>query len=132
MQFDPTSVQAFADARISRGRSENTVRGYKADLMVLLDEYGSCDAADEFDKVACAWLNRHRAEVKPSTTCRRLSSVRAFVRYAKWYCEGVADYSPPNPGKPVPHPIPEGIDGVVEMLRWVHPWEKDRRALIAL
>lgn len=51
----------------------------------------------------------------PKTTGRRISSLRSW---AKWAGLGVVldEYVPPSPARPVPHPIPEGMDGVRRMI----------------
>lgn len=69
-----------------------------------------------------------RATDSPKTTLRRITSIRSFGRWA-----GVAvlmDYRAPKPADPRPHPLPEGIDGVLTML--YEASTAHHRALIAL
>ncbi len=45
------------------------------------------------------------------TTGRRLTSLRSFARWAGWG-PILDDYDAPTPAKSVPHPLPEGMNGV--------------------
>jgi site-specific recombinase XerD len=84
---------------------------------------------DTFEDQAMKWLNATRKEAAPKTTGRRLTSLRAFAKWAGWEAV-LTDYSTPTPAKPVPHPLPEGIDGVRRML--VIAKYDNERALVAL
>lgn len=53
--------------------------------------------------------------MKPKTTGRRLTSLRAFVKWAKWPTM-LVDYYAPTPLKGDPHPLPEGMEGVRRMI----------------
>jgi integrase len=84
---------------------------------------------EDFEKLSGEWLTIHRKTLKPRTTNRRMTSLRAFAKWAGW---GVLldDYSAPNPGPSVPHPLPEGIAGVRRMIRAAAT--DQQRALVVL
>lgn len=56
-----------------------------------------------------------RKHVSPKTTGRRLTSLRAFAKWAKWG-EVLQDYNAPTPPRTIPHPLPEGIEGVYRLI----------------
>lgn len=84
---------------------------------------------DDFEEVGSNWLTANRNKVGPKTTCRRLTSLRAFARWAKWPVD-FSDYSAPTPLKGQPHPLPEGISGVRAMIAAAN--NERHKALIAL
>jgi len=49
------------------------------------------------------------------TTGRRLTSLRSFAKWAGWGSI-LEDYDAPTPAKSVPHPLPEGMDGVKRLI----------------
>jgi site-specific recombinase XerD len=110
------TIDRYRQWCIGRGRSENTVRAYTSDLKVFLTAAGERGEVTmtEFEELAMSWLNLTRAMASPKTTARRLTSVRGFAKWAGW---GVVleDYIAPTPGKTIPHPLPEGLDGVQRM-----------------
>ena len=55
-----------------------------------------------------------REETKPRTLNRRLASVRAFSKFAQ-LGDILHDFKAPTPQKSQPHPIEEGVKGVVAM-----------------
>ena len=81
---------------------------------MLLQETGKPIELDDLEELASYWLNLSRKSLAPKTIVRRITSVRAF---AKWAGLGpiLESYVAPVPGRPVPHPIPEGIEGVAAM-----------------
>lgn len=54
------------------------------------------------------WLNQTRATAAPKTTGRRLTSLRAFAKWAGWETE-LNEYRAPTPGKTIPHPLPDRL-----------------------
>jgi len=113
-----------------RGRSANTVRAYSTDLRMFLLAAGEDSISlDEFEEMAQSWLNMTRQKAKPKTTQRRLTSLRSFAMWAGM--EGVLkDYIPPQPGRAIAHPIPEGFSGIEAMIEVARTDEQ--RALVAL
>lgn len=109
------SIDQFRSWSLGRGQSQNTIKAYTSDLKEFLKAVGDEEIQmEEFEELARSWLNLKRTSVKPKTTGRRLTSLRNF---AKWTGEQnpIADYIVPTPGKPIPHPIPEGLEGVQRM-----------------
>lgn len=82
---------------------------------------------EDFEHLSQQWLNQTRAESAPKTTGRRLTSLRAFARWAKWETE-LHEYRAPTPSKTIPHPIPEGLEGLRRLLRVAS--NDEQRALI--
>lgn len=129
------SIQQFLNKMIANGLSQNTVRSYQADLelfSIWLNKYHSKHmqymTASELEPLAQEWLNKHRMIWSPATTCRRLSTLR---RYGTWMgASFLQDYRPPKPKEPTPHPIQEGIRGVVRMIE--SSKNPRHRALLAL
>lgn len=75
------------------------------------------------------YLNTGRRNWSAKTTCRKLTTFRSFGQWLG-FPTFLATYKPPTPAKPQPHPIPEGIAGVVAMIdRTRNPLHK---ALLAL
>jgi site-specific recombinase XerD len=126
----PESIERFRNWSIARGQSENTARAYSSDLREFLRATGETTISlDEYEELAMSWLNLTRKDVSPKTTGRRLTSLRAF---AKW--SGLAgclgDYRAPTPGKGVPHPIPERMEGIERLLMVAA--NAEQRALVGL
>lgn len=71
----------------------------------------------------------NRLKVAPKTLSRRLTSLRAFVRWAG-YREMLNDYRAPTPARSQPHPLPEGMDGVRRLIDVAK--NDSQRALVAL
>lgn len=111
------SVEFFGNRLTSKGKSPNTVKAYKADLTEFFRwvEFPYSVSASDFDDTAELWLNKFRRIVSPKTTGRRLTSLRAFARWAG-IPEPLEGYSAPVPARSIPHPIPERIEGVLAML----------------
>lgn len=71
----------------------------------------------------------NRKKVAPKTTGRRLTSLRSFARWAG-YSNVLSDYAAPTPAKGVPHPLPEGLEGIRKMIDVAT--NNRQKALIAL
>lgn len=124
------SIELFRSSLSERGKSTNTVKCYATDLRMFLKGLDSLQVPQEqFESQAMRWLNETRATTAPKTTCRRLTSLRAFAKWAGWG-NVLGEYSPPTPSRGTPHPLPEGIDGVERLLE-VCTNDK-QRALVAL
>lgn len=76
------------------------------------------------------WLTANRERVAAKTTGRRLTSLKAFARWAGWSRDELDEYIAPIPLKGQPHPIPEGMPGVRAML--AHAEKPKYKALVAL
>lgn len=62
-----------------------------------------------------SYLTSHREEFAPKTTGRKKTAFAAFCQWGG-YAEGMARYRAPTPAKPLPHPLPGGMDDVTDML----------------
>jgi integrase/recombinase XerC len=126
----PLLPSFVADLKL-RGLSEHTIRGYVSDLRTLL-AYAEMDILPhgDFFNAAATWLNDTRAEVAPTTTLRRLASLKAFAYWADWDTADLKRYKAPKPARAMPHPIEEGMDGVREMLK--HAYSLNEKLLVCL
>lgn len=130
MTVSLAAIDRFRSSLSARGRSDHTVKGYTTDLRMFLTELEETEIPlDEMEETAQNWLTGTRKLVAPKTTTRRITSLRAFARWA-----GIGpilmDYRAPTPAKSDPHPIPEGIAGVRTLID-AAPNNK-QKALIAL
>lgn len=124
------SIEQFRNSLLGKGRSEDTVKAYSTDLKVMLQELEESEIPpDEFVPTAERWLTANRKRVAAKTTGRRLTSLRAFGRWAG-YGEILKDYSAPTPLRGTPHPLPEGIDGVKRLIAEAR--NEKQQALVAL
>jgi site-specific recombinase XerD len=58
-----------------------------------------------------------------------MTSLKNFARWAKWP-NVLVEYIAPKPGKTIPHPIPEGSEGLLRMIE--HTKNAEQEALVAL
>jgi integrase/recombinase XerD len=124
------SIESFLLSLTARGRSEATIKAYGSDLRLFVEWAGPMPDTQNFEAVAAQWLNTFRPHWSPKTTNRRLTTLRAYARWARMETPDLDDYRPPVPGRAVPHPLPEGIPGV---LRIIEACRNDRqRAMVAL
>jgi site-specific recombinase XerD len=114
MTLTYVSIDQLLTSLTDRGRSQNTVKAYKADLLGFLEWADDSISDDQFESRASAYLNANRRVWKPKTTGRKLTALRS---YAKWagMPDALSDYTAPTPARPTPHPIPDGIEGVCRM-----------------
>lgn len=111
------SIERFRNWCSARGRSFNTTKGYCSDLNQFLKAIGEDSIPmEEFEELAMSWLNLTRYQMEPKTTGRRLTSLRAFGKWAG-LTNPLSDYIAPTPGRAIPHPLPEGPDGMRKMIR---------------
>lgn len=129
-------INEFADSLAAEGASELTMKSYKADLEGLFRRRcggGSSILSTDnkvFDHICATDLTTQaRLGLAPSTIRRRMA---AFRRYAIWEAGAsiLARYRAPVSAKPEPHPLPEGIPGVVSMID--HANTIHHKALVAL
>jgi len=81
------------------------------------------------ESLAKDWLQTHRDTWTPRTMKRKASALRAWARFMG-DPKFLAEYRLPKPPRPVPHPVAEGVDGVLDMI--VESKTPHHRALIAL
>lgn len=117
----------------AKGFSPNTIRAYRADLngwLTWLEDHGhDSDDWSTLELDAAAYLTAHRTTWAPKTTVRKLGAIRTWAK-ANDQPKFLVDYRPPTPGDPDPHPLDEGMDGIVLMCRLAPNHEQT--ALIAL
>lgn len=113
-----------------RGQSVHTLKAYSGDLRTFLLETNLTEVPREiYEETAMGWLTSNRRIVAPKTTSRRLTSLRAFPRWADWPAM-LADYSAPTAARAMPHPLPEGVEGVRRLIDCARA--ENQRSLIAL
>src|SRR5215217_283952 len=96
------SIDQFRTWLSVRGRSAHTVKSYASDLQMFLIEGGHSSVnISELEEAGMTWLTEKRAKLAPRTTQRRLTSLRAFAR---WAGQGqmFLDYKPPTALKHIP------------------------------
>lgn len=127
------SLEAIDQMRSSlsvRGKAANTVKAYATDLRMLLMELDRpAIPMEDLEEIGLTWLHENQANLSPRTTGRRLTSLRAFSRWAG-YGEYFLDYNAPTPAKGIPHPIPEGMAGVDRLVEVAR--DERHKALVAL
>lgn len=111
------TIDRYRQWCIGRGRSSNTAKAYTSDLREFLKAAGENGQIlfEEYEELAQSWLNLTRTTTAPKTTARRLTSLRGYAKWAGWI-PVLVEYIAPTPGKTIPHPIHEGIDGVRAMI----------------
>lgn len=127
------SIELLRPRLFVEGKSENTRRGYAGDARTFFEWLGSDTVSiEEFEYKAAEHLNycKDYADRKKSTTARRVSGLRGFAKYVYGIHNFLPRYSTPKVGPGVPHPLEEGIDGVLQMIDTASTAEE--RALIAL
>lgn len=113
------SVDAFLLHLERMGRSDLTVRAYRTDLTNALEAIPPLDNEDwtTVENAIAAYINQQRNTLAPKSLRRRLSALRGWAKHAGHPGTLLDGYKLPVPSAPQPHPIPEGIDGVVSMIR---------------
>lgn len=123
-------IDNFRSSLSAKGKSQQTVKAYSTDLrMLLLEMETESVDYEDFEDTALAWLTAGKGILAPKTTQRRLTSVKAFVKWADWPIS-FDDYIAPTPLKGQPHPVPEGIAGVKRMIEVART--EQQAALVAL
>lgn len=123
------TIELFRSSLYERGKAEHTIKAYSTDLRMLLKDTEETVDFDDLKSVGRYWLQKHRDELAPRTTARRLTALKAF---AEWIGQAhdFDDYQPPTPGRSFPHPLPEGIEGVRLLMQYCR--SEKHQALVAL
>lgn len=125
------SIDKFRSSLSVRGRSEHTMKAYCGDLKAfLLDCREPEISMEEFEELGMSWLQLNRRILAPKTTRRRLTSLRAFGKWAGMSGVALEEYAAPVPAKGQPHPVPEGMDGIRRIIEATD--NEKQRALVAL
>lgn len=109
------SIDAFLNTLTINAASANTIRAYRIDLSSALPYAASATDWASTEVALARYLNDARLTLAPKTIERRLGTFRVWARWAG-HPGLLANYRAPKPAPPQPHPIPEGIDGVVRMI----------------
>lgn len=132
------SIEVFRQYISDRGRGPATMKAYSADLRELLRWWAKVQGStiesvsltlEEFGRAALDFLRETRSECSAATTQRRVTTFRAWAR-SHGETNFLSDYKVPQRTRPIPHPLPEGVDGV-ELL-CDHARSQDEVALFAL
>lgn len=144
----PGSIDLFLGSLTVNGLSKNTVRAYQSDLKGWLTEFpskgpttytdpatGETDTRPpvwtraEVEASAAGHLTRGRSEWSASTTNRKLAALRKFGRWLG-FTDFLAEYKPPKPARGIAHPLPEGIQGILDMIEEAR--KPEHKALVTL
>jgi site-specific recombinase XerD len=124
------SIELFRGWLSVRGRSAHTVKSYTSDLRMCLQEVGASSVPlEELEETGMQWLQSKRTTLKPKTTTRRLTSLKAFASWTGMP-QAFSDFIPPVAGKPRPKPLKERFDGVRLMIEAADT--EDMKVVIAL
>src|SRR5690606_13107468 len=110
----PDCIDAFLSSLIVGGRSQNTVRAYRADLAPIRAKLPDSFDRDCLENVCAEHLTVGRGEWKNSAARRKVTACRqlgAFLGYKDF----LADYKQPPRPNHVAHPVPGLLDGVREL-----------------
>lgn len=128
--FTKASITSYLNSLATHGASEATIRAYGADLRGAHAATGDLFDWPTAEVEFARWLTDGRASWAPRTTARRLGTLRSFARWSGAPGSFLASYRPPKPAAAQPHPIAEGIDGVLRMIKSTR--NPKHRALCAL
>lgn len=113
------NIDQFVAHLLDNGASPNTARAYRTDLVGALEwldaQHVTRVSWRELEKLLARYLTEHRRTWAPKTTQRRLGTIRVWAKWRGKY-GFLHEYNAPTPARPQPHPIPEGIDGVLRMI----------------
>lgn len=124
------AIEGLRNSCSARGLSPATGKSYASDLRgLLLWTSGPSIPMQDYPHRTAEYLNDTKAEARPKTTERRITSMRAFATWAGWE-PVLTDYKAPIPAPAMPHPIPEGIVGIDRMAQVARTAE--HRAVLAL
>lgn len=121
-------IQDFLDSLETMGSSPETVRAYRSDFRGLLAAVGDQASWSDTELSMAKYLNDERKVKSAKTIERRLGTFRSYGRHFDQLI--LNKYRAPKPAPPQPHPIPEGSDGVLDMIRSTK--NPTHRALCAL
>lgn len=133
MTLTPASIDQFLKSLSENGLSQNTLRAYRADLTGFLEwlnrDHMTHRLIAPLEKEAKIYLNDIRPNLSPRTVVRKVTALRTYGKFMG-ELNFLADYRGPKPPKAQPHPIDEGVNGVLDML--AESQSNQHRALLAL
>jgi len=86
------------------------------------------ETGEDLSTAMAQYVTEHRTQWKPKTVQRKLTALRAFGRHHG--ADVLMRYRAPSPPRAVPHPLPEGVSGVLAMIEAADT--PQRAALITL
>jgi integrase len=142
-------IQDFLSHMETNGYSPNTIRAYRADLTKVLPSlplpmsrlYGDPSQKQELEVMPPLRQEIERCLAihlrdglrdegwSVNTHNRKLATFRAFGKFCGW-TDFLASYKRPPSPPGIPHPLPEGVPGILLMLEACR--KKTHRALVAL
>lgn len=125
------SIEDFLNSLSGNGRSPHTISAYRTDLLEMLEFLTVTPPGNLIlsNPTAANYLTQGRKFWSPRTTQRKYTSLRTYAK-SQGVTDFLSDYRLPIAAEPEPHPLPEGIAGV---LRMIEVAAGDRqRALVAL
>jgi integrase/recombinase XerC len=108
------SIERYLSFMSANGASQHTIRAYRTDLALLLDFVKRQSIGYTMEAMAAEWLTEGRQTWAPKTTQRRLTTVRSWARWAG-HGSFLASYRPPTGARALPHPLADGMDGVLAL-----------------
>lgn len=112
------SIDRFLASMSANGASPHTVKAYRTDLegfQSWLETQPPVAMPQDSEMMMASYLTATRQDVAPSTTKRRLATFRSFGKFLG-NRNFLADYRSPKVPAGVPHPIRDGVDGVLVMI----------------
>lgn len=130
------SIDNYLKWLSAHGGSDNTRRAYQTDLTSLISWLAEQEERPttwpDLENQAALFLTAHRTAWAPRTLNRRLASLRSWARH-NGQPTFLSGYRAPTAAPAMPHPIPEGTEGVVRMIESVRARRSPHhRALVAL
>lgn len=102
------------------GVSPNTIKSYQSDLRGFFNSSRTpkicCATPVELEAAMASYLTLHRTVWAARTLQRRLVAFRSWATFHGAPSGFLGAYRTPSPDRPLPHPLPEGINGVRAML----------------
>ena len=129
-KYSRDSIDQHLSWLTSRGRSENTIRAYRADLNGLL-QYAGPFPLTEFESRAAHYLTAIKPDVSPKTLNRKLGTFRGFGQ-RNGFPECLEGYRGPTPPRAIPNPIKGGVESMVKLYEEACKDNKQLGALVAL
>lgn len=115
MILSSESIERFLTSLSVKGKSDNTVRAYRADLEGLLLTMPTAEDYPELETTAAQYLTSNRQEWAPATTNRKLAAFRSYGRFMG-DPTFLADYKAPTVAPGVAHPLPGGMETVNDLI----------------
>lgn len=121
----PEIIAKYRSSLLDAGLSENTAKGYEADLRMFLEWVAQEQRiryqevmlpAEKLDTLSREWLGIQRKMASPRTTRRRITSLRSLATWARIpaVLEG---YKSPPPPPAQPHPIPGLLKSLLYLIQ---------------